>query len=158
MPLGQPVEGGEGMAPAPSAGSPPAVYQMALAGCQSPTLDARSCLLDALLIGLVTSAPSAKASRASASVIVDLKRLHALCMALVLSGSSGLPPLIRGMSSSMTVQSGSGHLASGFSGWPHRLQCVLVALMRRVSCLRRCTFRLVGFDDCPICVHPTPAC
>lgn len=126
---------------------------MALAGCHSPTLVASSCLRAALLIGLFTSAPSAKASRASSKVIVLLNLLQALCMALVLFGSMGEPPLARGIFSSITVQSSAGHAALGLSGPPQSEQCVAVALILRVSSLRRCPFRWVPLV-CPAIIIP----
>lgn len=130
---------------------------MALAGCQSPTLVASSCLRAALLIGLLTSAPSARASRASSSVIVLLNLLQALCMADVLFGSMGEPPLALGMSSSITVQSSAGHTASGLSGPSQSEQCVAVALILRVSSLRRCPFRWVPLV-CPAITFTPRAC
>lgn len=90
-----------------------------------------------LRIGCLMFAPIAISFCASLIVIVDLKRLHALCIAFVLAGSSGDPPRLLGRSSSMTVAWSWGQGALGLRGWPHRAQWVAVALMRATSCRRR---------------------
>ena len=88
--------------------------------------------------------PAARSWRASLRVMVAFQLLHQRWSALVLSGSRGLPPRERGMSSSMTVSVGSWWGASGLRGCPQSAQWVLVALMRATSWRRLCPFRLWG--------------
>lgn len=58
-------------------------------------------------------------------------------------GSSGEPPRDLGKSSSITVESGSGYLRDGCSGWPQMAQWVEFALIRFTSSRLRCPFALV---------------